>query len=301
MRPLRGRLLRPLLHATRADVRRFLAERALPFAIDRTNADLRHLRNRVRRLVVPLLEAEFNPRLAPALAALATRLRDEDDLLSALAAARLSALRDGEGLHVPADEPPALARRMIRAWLEESRGCEPTAAHVERVLALVRGQGRGAVAVPGPGRVRLEGDRLVHRPGRAAQPVPFALPLTPGGVVGHPAGIWRLALSAARPATGGEQLPTNPGRALFDADLLPDVLEVRSLVPGDRVTVPGVGTRKLQDVLVDAKVPRETRAAVPVLVGAGEVLWVAGVLRGAGARIGAGTTRVVEGALLRLE
>src|SRR5579875_664015 len=50
MRACRGLLWRPLLAVTRADVRRFLAERGLDFAVDRSNADLRHVRNRVRRL-----------------------------------------------------------------------------------------------------------------------------------------------------------------------------------------------------------------------------------------------------------
>jgi len=295
MRPGRGRLVRPILGATRADVRRFLAERALPFAIDRSNADLRHLRNRVRRLLVPFLEAEFNPRLGPTLAALAARLRDEDDLLATMATARLVAQCDPDGLRLPPDEPPALARRMVREWLD-AEGCQtPSAAHVERIVALARGAGRGAVAVPGPGRVVHEGGRLVYRPGREPRAVPFMLPLAPGAGVAHPAGAWRLALTAPRPRHTEEPLPGDARRALFDADLLPAALEVRAPAPGDRVTIPGVGTRKLQDVLVDAKIPREARSAVPVLVGAGEILWVAGVLRGAGARVGAGTTRIVEG------
>src|SRR5213078_1972201 len=63
IRPVRGALFRPLLGVTRADVRRFLAERGLPFGVDRTNADLALARNRVRRLVLPFLAAEFNPRL----------------------------------------------------------------------------------------------------------------------------------------------------------------------------------------------------------------------------------------------
>src|SRR5204862_115322 len=118
MRPVRGRVWRPLLAATRADVRRFLAERGLGFAVDRTNADLRHARNRVRRLLVPLLRAEFNPRLGPALAALAERLRDEADFL----AAGLRPAARGPATHAPvrpvrrqgaAREPraPARARR----------------------------------------------------------------------------------------------------------------------------------------------------------------------------------------------
>src|SRR2546422_248006 len=160
MRPGAGRLLRPLLDVTRADVRRFLAERGLDFAVDRTNADLRHARNRVRRLLLPFLEAEFNPQLAPALAALGARMRDEDEFLAATAAARMPALLTGEALSAEvAQEPRALARRIVRAWLEQGARRGVGAGHVERVLALATGRGRGAVAVPGPARVVRERDR----------------------------------------------------------------------------------------------------------------------------------------------
>src|SRR5579862_2558880 len=100
MRHVRGRLFRPLLGATRMDVRRFLAERGLGFAVDRTNADLRLVRNRVRRVLVPWLEAELNPRLGPALAALAERLAGEDELLDALARTRARSLGVGETMPV---------------------------------------------------------------------------------------------------------------------------------------------------------------------------------------------------------
>src|SRR5262245_40777594 len=139
MRRVRGRFLRPLLGATRADVRRFLADRGVGFALDRSNADVRYARNRMRRLVLPLLTTEFNPRLTRHLAALADRLRDEDDLLEALAAARAQALVDGDGLLAAVgEEPPALGRRIVRRWLEAGRRRGVAAEHVERVLALAR-------------------------------------------------------------------------------------------------------------------------------------------------------------------
>ena len=87
--------------------------------------------------------------------------------------------------------------------------------------------------------------------------------------------------------------------ALFDADVLPEALVVRSPAPGDRLRLLGGGTRKLQDVLVDAKVPREARPSVPVLVAGDEILWVAGLARGASAVLGPGTTSVVDGVLER--
>ncbi|MCW5891781.1 MAG: tRNA lysidine(34) synthetase TilS [bacterium] len=295
MRPRRGKLLRPLLGASRADVRRYLAERGLDAAVDRTNADLRHTRNRVRRLALPFLAAEFDARLPERLAALAMRLRDEDDLLAALAAERLRALADATGLSVAAAaEPPALARRVVRAWLEQGRRADVDARHVERVLDLAAGRERGTIAIPGASRVVREGDRLLRRVGRAAPPaVPFALRVMPGETIEAPDGEWRMALSAVRARAEDEWRPPPGPQALFDAARLPTGLVVRPPRPGDRVRIAGVGTRKLSDVLIDRKVPREARGHLPVLVGDGTVLWVPGVVRAATALLESDTRWVV--------
>jgi tRNA(Ile)-lysidine synthase len=296
IRPRRRMLLRPLLAVTRADVRRHLALRGLEASVDRSNADLAHARNRVRRLLVPWLETEFNPRLGEHVAALATRLRDEDALLTALAREREAALIAGDTLDVAvAAEPVALARRVVRSWLRRQCARTPAAEHVERVLALATGAGRGAVAVPGPGRVVRERDRLVHRLGREAQAERVTLAIAPGATAADPAGRWRLTLTSARAIAADELAGATPARAIFDADALPASLVVRSPVPGDRVHLAGVGTRKVQDVLTDAHVPREARPGVPLLVGGDTVLWVAGVVRASAASLGPATRRVVVG------
>jgi tRNA(Ile)-lysidine synthase len=300
MRPARGRFLRPLLAATRADVRRFLAERAAPFAVDRSNADLRHGRNRVRRLVLPFLAAEFNPRLTRSLATLATRLRDEDDLLAALAVEHERGLVDDAGLRVAVGaEPAALGRRIVRRWLEAGARVGVSAEQVERVLALARGSRRGVVALPGGSRVLREGDHLVRRSGRGPAPRAFCLAIAPGGSAVGAAGEWRLTLSAPGPRPAAGARPGNPDEADFDAELL-GPLRLRSRRPGDRVHLPGIGTRKLQDVLVDARVPREARDGVPLLESGGEIVWVPGVTRATGASVGPQTRLVVRGVLERL-
>jgi tRNA(Ile)-lysidine synthetase-like protein len=135
--------------------------------------------------------------------------------------------------------------------------------------------------------------------GRAATPRPFAATIAPGAAVEHPAGRWRLVLSAPRPRRAGEDRAPDADHALFDADRLGAALVVRSPATGDRVRLLAGGTRKLQDVLVDAKVPREARPETPVLVAGDEVLWVAGLVRGRGAALGPSTTRIIEGVVVR--
>jgi tRNA(Ile)-lysidine synthase len=296
MRPLAGRIWRPLLAVSRGDVRRFLAEEGITAAVDRTNADLHHARNRLRRLVVPLLVREFNPRLGPAVAALAVRLRDEDDLLDELAAARAARHRRGAGLVVTvATEPPAVARRIVHGWLHEHAPRAASAAVVEDVLALATAPGDGRISLPGPGRVVRETDLLVHRSGRRSVAKTFRAEVREASTIAGPEDAWRLIVSEARPRATADPSGLGPSRAGVDADAIVQPLVVRSPAAGDRVSIPGVGTRKLQDVLVDAKVPRERRPLVPILADAtGQIIWVAGIVRGAPARIGPATARVID-------
>jgi tRNA(Ile)-lysidine synthetase-like protein len=171
-----------------------------------------------------------------------------------------------------------------------------SAEHVERVLALARGRVAGVVALPGAWRVVREGDRLVRRAGRRPAPSAYSVPNVPGTSVCGAAGAWRMTLSPPEPA--GASLPRDPSEAVFDAAQL-GALCLRSRRPGDRIHLPGVGTRKLQDVLVDARVPREARDDLPLLESGSEILWVPGVARGSGASIGPQTRLVVRGLLER--
>ena len=68
------------------------------------------------------------------------------------------------------------------------------------------------------------------------------------------------------------------GTAIVDARELGDHLIVRPRRPGDRLRPLGApGRKKVQDVLVDRKVPRDDRDRVPIVTTeTGDIVWVAG-------------------------
>ncbi len=74
-----GEIVRPLLAIRRRELQQYLADLGQDWREDSTNADDRFTRNRLRRLVVPLLEKEFNPSVAENLAELAEIARGEED------------------------------------------------------------------------------------------------------------------------------------------------------------------------------------------------------------------------------
>ncbi len=74
-----GEIVRPLLGIRRRELEQYLVDLKQPWREDSSNADSKFTRNRVRRLVLPLLEREFNPAVVESFAELAEIARDEED------------------------------------------------------------------------------------------------------------------------------------------------------------------------------------------------------------------------------
>lgn len=134
----RGRVLRPLLGVTRAEVLAYVAALGLPVVADPMNDDPQFTRVRVRQGVVPALAQALGPTVERQLSRFATLAAEDEALLSGLAErarARLSAGAQLDGVGVAALEPP-IARRVVVGWLE-AHGLEVDAAVVAEVLEAV--------------------------------------------------------------------------------------------------------------------------------------------------------------------
>lgn len=124
---------RPILGLRREETTALCAALGIDVVRDPTNDDPRHLRNRVRHELLPLLDDLSRRDLVPVLVRQADLVRDEADLLDDLADQL-----DPTDAKALATAPPALARRAIRRWLTTTH--PPDAATVARVLAVARGE-----------------------------------------------------------------------------------------------------------------------------------------------------------------
>jgi len=171
---------RPLLGVRRALTRAACAAQGLPVWDDPHNADPRFTRVRLRHEALPLLEDVLAGGVAEALARTARQLREDGDALDALAAEVLARahvpadpvapddVRGGALLTAPlATVPPALRRRVLRAWLATASVTALTDAHL-RAADVLAGQGpdRGGVALPGGLELVRARGRLSLRPVR---------------------------------------------------------------------------------------------------------------------------------------
>ncbi|WP_134765564.1 tRNA lysidine(34) synthetase TilS [Nocardioides sp. 1609] len=144
---------RPLLGVTRAQTERACAAEDIEFWRDPHNLDPRFTRARVRHTVLPLLERELGPGVAETLARTAEQLRPDMEALDDLADLAFLEARVDDGLDVStlAEQPAAIRSRVVRlaALAAGSPASELFHVHVTALLALVAGDVRGQVQLPG--------------------------------------------------------------------------------------------------------------------------------------------------------
>lgn len=177
-RPIRARsqvrLIRPMLGFRRCELRAYLQDRGIAYREDATNAD--HVvatRNRVRHIVLPMLEKELNPAASRAIVQLAEQARRANDVIRELAAAVMKdILESGDAdqcilrARSLAMQPPAIRTECILLALEalDARFGEIGFERIEAAAELADGDGRlRRIELPGGILVERRGDRLTIR------------------------------------------------------------------------------------------------------------------------------------------
>jgi tRNA(Ile)-lysidine synthase len=166
IRPRRGRIVRPLLDAARADLRKYLSDLGEQWIEDESNEDLANPRNRIRHRVLPELDCATGASTRPAIARAGGLAREDTEWLDELAELRYEQLaqpsEDGvtiEAAVLAAEPPPVRRRVLLKALRVAAGGREVGLDHVEAAGAALAGSAGGA-DFPG-GRVELRRGKLV--------------------------------------------------------------------------------------------------------------------------------------------
>lgn len=272
----RGRVVRPLLGIDRAEARRLASEAALPFADDPTNLDPAFARNRIRSELLPMLR-ELNPAAERNIAETRFELAEEARVLDRVAAEALEQAGAGPGaIAVRADAlagaEPGLRRLALRRLAERVAGRDVALGrrHERQIWRLANDPeggevdlGRGVHAVCEQGLIRFSLDEEA-----LTEPVSLTVP----GRCRF--GPWEVRAELARSPVQAN----GPQRAVLDPAAVGRDVTVRAWRDGDRIRPLGMqGTKTLQDLFTDRKVPRSLRHRLPVVTAGERVAWVAGV------------------------
>lgn len=286
------RLIRPLLRFTHKDILAYVADHGIAFREDRTNALPEPMRNRIRNIIMPQLEAQMNPQVREALIRLGEQAQWVEQYLRETVERTFETLiisRTDQDLILNADtlmRKSRIVQSEIIRLAYRSFGLGEQAlgfAHLVSALDLIRDSASGKQAQLPAGmtvekryhqlifslpsdepRETIAAEIAVHLPGRTLLP------------------IRRLQIDCTLGEATAQDIPrlrrsANRLEEFVDADAVHPPLVVRTRRPGDRFFPLGApGSKKLSDFLIDAKVDPQERRRVAVLCDQLGPIWVIG-------------------------
>jgi len=286
MQPRNGRIIRPMLDVSRAEILSYLGQRGEPFCEDETNAENDAQRNRIRNEIMPLLR-ELNPNIATALSKTAKLVSEDEAYLRQLSEeAERKIGREGElsrtGL---AALPTPISSRILHRHLLALDG-NVKESDIRRVMALATAKTGTHIELSGGYSAWTDAEWL--HIGVYPDIAEYEYPFEPDGDTVTPYGV----LTTCR--TDNWRKPLDHNEAYLDLGALPKALVIRSRRDADRFFPLGSpGERKLSDVFTDRKIPKEERD-VPLLCAGNQVYYAAGLGISQHARITPDTREILH-------
>lgn len=293
MRPLSrwnlpdGKLLtvvRPLLDASREETETYCAIHELNPRYDSSNRSLEYLRNRIRAEIMPKL-LDYNPNIVESLSRMAHIVADDIAFLDAeVAQASETAIEEfPQGILLDNKEfsalSPAVGRHLLRTSLKRLLGSlrDIELVHIESILDTLTHPAGKQLSLPYGLTFYGDYEKSIITQGEnpLALLPPFSgeYPLNiPGKTVISGWQVTAEVIEKKCEVKASDQLTAH-----LDFDVTGNNLFIRSRQDGDRFQPLGMhDSKKMQDFMVDSKIPRAWRDRVPLVCTRDQIVWVVG-------------------------
>lgn len=257
------RIVRPLLDVKRSEIEKYCVDNNLNPCIDKTNAQNLYTRNKIRNLLIPYIEENFNENIIDTVNRMSKAAAFDKDYLWRQAQSCYEAVvlaENGEEVKLNTEAMEELHRSIrvrIYAKALKSIGMTEnlTSAHLDAVDELLCSQSPSSFCNLADGfKAFRQYDKLV-----------FSCSMT-GSEDGE------VSIIVMSPSEYAEYKKQGTVHGTFSG-IDPSKLKVRTRRDGDKIKLK-MGTKKLQDFLVDEKVPKLHRDNIKVLAFGSEILWI---------------------------
>lgn len=280
-------IIRPLLNVSRTEILEYLEAQGIAWIEDETNADESRLRNRIRKIIIPVVREYMGDAAISGIAKsaeISAPLISFMDQMSRELNAKFIHEDDGKFVIFPLHEvteltqslraglwrsvlsmlrcesPAQARRRPLRKWIEDldglAMGDEPS----------------GVLSLPGDLEARREYDRLIFGPSHFDSKLLEEKKLRiPGKTVHHSLG---LAIETSCDFT---HHPRGTWVVRLDIEKLGMDACIRTRRDGDRFHPLGrKKAKKLKDYFIEQKIPKPLRNQIPLLAAGDKVAWIIG-------------------------
>lgn len=295
--------IRPFLDIAKEQILAYLKLHQLASRIDSSNLKTDYMRNRIRLELLPQLQ-QYNSNFFSSILSLARMLEEDEEELLQRAQEQFVQItnvneRDDKSeirLSLSAFRllSHSLQRRIIKLicnYLSNNEEEVPFL-HIEALRALFLQDEPRQWDLPWSIRLYVRyGEAVFKREINDTIVDPFYFTFIAPATILLPQVKGRLSCSI----TSVMDEPENDMLVYFDYDRIQQQLSLRTRVPGDRIWIEGLGGhKKVKDIFIDNKIPREERDTIPMLFAGEKMLWVVGVRKSSYGKVDQETKRYLR-------
>lgn len=285
----RDGIYRPLIDVSKSAIYSYARTHQIPFREDQSNNDTKYARNRIRHHVLPEL-AQINPQFEEAFKRNFERLTQAEDYLNAHLTTDWNSW-----IYTKKNDAITLSGTRIiaheSALLVLQHGLRPFGLSETQVSNLWNALMRHHTAqfITHSHRVVVERNEVVIVPQKKSPLGPDTFLIREFlGEITHP-----ISLKFTDSAVHNLVIQKNKNHAYFDFDTLRFPLTLRPWKNGDTLKPYGMkGSKKVSDIINEAKIPTIQKPEVYVLEHGNEILWVIGLRASRSFKVTPETTRI---------
>lgn len=260
-----GKIIRPFIKVSKAEIESYIKENAIPFVTDETNFDENLTRNFIRQNIIPKIEQVF-PEAESCIARLSESAKIDDEYLE-LEADKVLSVSDN-AISIPKDVHKAIFfRAVVKALKYFGITKDWEKVHLESAYSLTEKETGSYITLPKGVKAIREYDKIVFT--KSEDGDSSFLPFKVGTVTFN-----GEVLKIEKILTKDVDLKSG---LYLDLDKLPKNSVIRTKQNGDVFTKFGGGTKLLSDYLTDKKIPLRFRNKLPLIASGNEIYGIFGV------------------------
>lgn len=267
-------VIRPILKMTKQEIIAYLKEKNQPYVTDETNFKDDYLRNHIRLNLIPYLKENYNPEITNDIFRTSQLFACDMEYIKKNTEAEFEKIVKFENQNIIINISSileldyAVSSRIINKCFGIISKEKLYYVHISSIFELVKkGETGKSIDLPGDAVAEISYGNLIIR--KTKELCSYVYPVKMGEI---------NIKEANRNFVVEKGLENGKNVFTVEADEI-DKYQIRNFIPGDRIYVEKVGTKKIKDIFIDKKIPRSERAVYPILALNGKPVWLPGMYK----------------------
>ncbi|MDX8335428.1 MULTISPECIES: tRNA lysidine(34) synthetase TilS [Cetobacterium] len=272
--PTRENIIRPINEVYKNDILEFLDENKISYRIDETNYENDFTRNSIRLDLIPWIEKRYNSNFKEKIHNLVTEIREINKILK-VDLSKYEEFLDNKwtlNIELIKEEESYIQRKIINEYLKKYK-LEGSREKIKNILKIFDTNGSKIIKLEKNFILKKqykniwiekESNKKLENINKViTEKIPFKI------IINN----WIIETMEDNKSFGKNEFLTNLK--------IGDTLEIRTRKDGDKIKPLGMQSyKKVKDIFINEKIPKETRGVIPVILKDNEIVWVSGVKKG---------------------